>query len=88
MLLNDYIIKQDKNVISLKKKAIAAVGLNTRLGCLNRNLAPNSEAQKMIDAVLTSFSALSEMIFSIPIWKYYMTKDAKMLFEAQDFFTE
>ena len=64
------------------------VGLNTRLGCLDRNLAPDSEAQMMITAVNTSFSAMSEMELSIPIWKYYQTKDMKKLFEAQDFFTE
>jgi len=42
----------------------------------------------MITAVNTSFSAMSEMELSIPIWKYYQTKDMKKLFEAQDFFTE
>jgi len=39
-------------------------------------------------SLYTSFVAMSEMVFSIPIWKHCKTKDVKMLFEAQDFFTE
>ena len=68
--------------------AVVVVGLNNRLGCLEPNLTPHSEAQKMINAVNNSFIAINKMEFGIPIWKYFMTPAMRKLFEAQDFFTE
>ena len=64
------------------------MGLNTRLGCLDPNLTPDSEAQKMIRAANISFTAMNELEFKLPIWKYFQTKELRQLFEAQDFFTE
>ena len=64
------------------------VGFNTRLGCLDPNLAPDSEAQKMIQAANLSFAAVNELEFGLPIWKYYTTPLTQKLFQAQDFFTE
>ena len=64
------------------------MGLNTRLGCLDPNLNPDSEAQKMINAANVSFSVMNDMEFSIPLWKFFQTKKLRQLFEAQDFFTE
>ena len=68
---------------------MALVGLNTRLGCLKPDLAPDSEAQKMIDAANASFTATTELEFggSFPFWKYFKTPGLQKLFEAQDFFT-
>jgi hypothetical protein len=58
------------------------------LGCLDPNLAPDSEAQKMIRAANQSFAAMNEMEFKLPFWKWFETKWMRQLFEAQDFFTE
>lgn len=55
---------------------------------MDPNLAPDSEAQKMIDAANFSISALTELDFGIPIWKLYKTEKLKKLYEAQDFAAE
>ena len=67
--------------------AVGVVGLNTRLGCLNSDLAPDSEAQKMIDAANFSFLAINELEHSFPFWRFMMTPMLRKLFDAQDFFT-
>lgn len=64
------------------------VSFNTRLGCLDSNLAPDSEAQKMIQAANVSFTTLNELEVSFPFWKLFKTPAVKKLFEVQDFFTE
>ena len=74
--------------IYFKCVAVAVVGLNNRLGCLDPNLTPDSEGQKMINAVNNSFLAMNKMEFGLPIWKYIMTPTMRQLFEAQDFFTK
>ena len=68
--------------------AVAVVGLNTRLGCLNPDLSPDSEAQKMINAANTSFTILNQLENALPFWKLFMTPKLKKLYKAQDFFTE
>ena len=68
--------------------AVAVVGFNTRLVCLDPYLAPDSEAQKMIQAANLSFAAVNELEFGLPFWKYYTTPLTQKLFQAQDFFTE
>lgn len=67
---------------------MGVVGFNTRLGCLDPALAPDSEAQKMINAANLSFTAVNELEYGLPIWKYYETPMLRKLYEAQDFFTE
>ena len=63
------------------------IGLNTRLGCLNPVLAPDSEAQKMIDAANTTFEKLADLEMGFRL-SFLGSSDKKKLFEAQDFFTE
>ena len=67
--------------------AVAVVGLNTRLGCLDPNLNPDSEAQKMINAANTSFTTSNKLEFGLPFWRFFKTPMLKQLYEAQDFFT-
>ncbi len=67
---------------------MAVVGFNTRLGCLNPDLSPDSEPMKMIRATNLSFAAVNQLEFGLPIWKYITTPLMRSLFEAQDFFTE
>lgn len=70
------------------RAAVGVVAFNTRLGCLNPNLAPDSEAQKMIDTANYTFTATNELEFGFPVWKYYKTEKLKKLYEAQDFITK
>ena len=74
-----------KNIFDI---AVGVVGFNTRLGCLDPNLAPDSEAQKMISAANLSFTAVNELEYGLPLWKYFSTPKLRSLYEAQDFFTE
>ncbi|XP_046635706.1 probable cytochrome P450 49a1 [Daphnia pulicaria] len=69
-------------------ETVGVVGLNTRLGCLQQDLAPDSEAQKMIDAANFSFSAINELEHKFPFWKFFVTPMLRKLYDAQDFFTE
>jgi hypothetical protein len=64
------------------------VALNTRLGCLSANLAPDSEAQKMINAVNTTFNEVANLELNFPLWKFIETPALKRLYKAQDIFTE
>jgi hypothetical protein len=68
-------------------EAVAVVSFNTRLGCLDANLSPDSEAQKMTDATNITFTALNEMTVTV-LWRFFMTPSMKKLFQSQDFFTE
>lgn len=68
--------------------AVAVVGLDTRLGCLDPKMSPDSDAQKMIDATNYSFEAFFELTFAVPIWKYIKTPMIRKLFNAQDVITE
>lgn len=68
--------------------AVALVGLNTRLGCLDRNSSPDSEAQKMIRAANIAITLTNEIEFSVPIWRYITTPALRQIFQAQDYFTE
>jgi len=50
-------------------------------------LAPDSEAQKMIDAANTTFEKLADLEMGFRL-SFLGSSDKKKLFEAQDFFTE
>lgn len=68
--------------------AVGVVGLNARLGCLRADLAPDSEAQKMIDAANFSFVAVNDLEHNLPLWKLFVTPLLRKLYDAQDFITE
>nr|QST15059.1 CYP362A6 protein [Diaphanosoma celebensis] len=69
-------------------ESVAVVALNTRLGCLSPTLAPDSEAQKMITAVNTSFLDITKLEVGFPLWRIMTTPSLRRLFKAQDFFAE
>jgi len=64
------------------------IALDTRLGCLDANLAPDSEAQKMIDSVQVQGDALKKLEIGIPIWKYVSTPTWRKFVKAADVFLE
>lgn len=69
-------------------ESVGVVAFNTRLGCLEPNLAADSEAMKMIAATNLSFSSFNELEFQLPFWKYFDTPLLRQVYEAQDFLTE
>ncbi|XP_046395350.1 probable cytochrome P450 49a1 [Ischnura elegans] len=69
-------------------ESIAYVALDTRLGCLESNLPPDSEPQKMIDAVGDFFDCFFDIEVNIPFWKIYPTSTWKRYVRALDTFLE
>jgi hypothetical protein len=68
--------------------AIVYIALDARLGCLDANLAPDSEPQKMIDSVQVQFESLPKLEFGIPIWKYVSSPSWRKFVKATDVFAE
>ncbi|KAI9565465.1 hypothetical protein GHT06_009257 [Daphnia sinensis] len=69
-------------------ESVGVVGLNTRLGCLRPDLAPDSEAQKLINAANFSFDAINDLEHNFPFWKFFVTPMLQKLYDAQDFLTD
>ncbi|XP_071452498.1 probable cytochrome P450 301a1, mitochondrial [Hetaerina americana] len=69
-------------------ESIAYVALDTRLGCLESNLAPDSEPQRIIDAVNTILEEMFNLQFSMPFWKLFPTPTWKKFVQANDVFLE
>nr|QST15058.1 CYP362A5 protein [Diaphanosoma celebensis] len=69
-------------------ESVAVVAMNTRLGCLSPSLAPESEAQQIINAVNTTFTEVANLEMGLPIWKIVKTPALRRLFHAQDIFTK
>jgi hypothetical protein len=68
--------------------AIALVALDTRLGCLEPNLSPDSEPQQMIEAVHTMFKCLHVLEIGSFMWKLYPTPTWNKFVATMDFFVE
>jgi len=68
--------------------AIVFIALDTRLGCLDANLAPDSESQKMIDSVQVQFESIHKMELGTPIWKYVSSPTWRKYVKAADEFVE
>ncbi|KAK5643038.1 hypothetical protein RI129_009205 [Pyrocoelia pectoralis] len=55
-------------------ESVARVSLDTRLGCLERNLNKNPESQRIINSINTFFWNVSEVELKMPIWRIYKNK--------------
>ncbi|XP_070561087.1 probable cytochrome P450 49a1 [Ptychodera flava] len=67
-------------------ESVSKVTLDTRLGCLERNLDPQSEAQQMIDATGDFFVYLGKLVFSFPLYKFISTPSWRTFLRSQDTF--
>jgi cytochrome P450 family 49 subfamily A len=68
--------------------AISYVALDTRLGCLEPKLAPDSEPQRIIDSVQRQFDCMYKMEMKLPIWKFVSTQTWRKYVKATDVFLE
>ncbi|KAB0797032.1 hypothetical protein PPYR_11093 [Photinus pyralis] len=69
-------------------ESVARVSLDTRLGCLDRNLNENSESQRIINSINTFFWNVSEVELKMPIWRFYKNKAfTKYIGALEDFRT-
>ncbi|XP_046394231.1 probable cytochrome P450 49a1 [Ischnura elegans] len=69
-------------------ESIAFVALDARLGCLAPNLAPESEQQRIIDAVNIALDKMFDMEVGPPFWKIIKTPAAKKFFDSLEVFLE
>lgn len=69
-------------------ESIVYIALDTRLGCLNDNLQPDSEPQKMIEAVQITFDCLYKLDLKLSPWKYISTPAWRRFVKASDYFLE
>lgn len=52
---------------------IGRVALDTRLGCLEDNLSPESEPQQIIDAAKYALRNVATLELKAPYWRYFPT---------------
>ncbi|KAF4526692.1 hypothetical protein B566_EDAN010122 [Ephemera danica] len=69
-------------------ESIALVALDTRLGCLEPNLAPDSDPQRMIHAAIAIFQCAFDLDMKIPIWKLLSTPTWRNFVKQCDAFVE
>ncbi|XP_070561093.1 probable cytochrome P450 301a1, mitochondrial isoform X3 [Ptychodera flava] len=67
-------------------ESVTKVTLDTRLGCLERNLDPQSEAQQIIDATGDFLLHLGKLVFSFPFYKFISTPSWRTFLRSQDTF--
>lgn len=75
--------KYEKNFL-----AIGTVALDTRFGCLDENLSPDSEAQRLISSVLTWFELWFELEGRPGLHHWIDTKNWKKFVSTMDYFNE
>jgi hypothetical protein len=64
------------------------IALDTRLGCLDSDLAPDSEPQRMIDNIKVQFDCLYKMEIKFPVWKYVSSPTWRKFVKVSDMFAE
>ncbi|KFM71475.1 putative cytochrome P450 12a4, mitochondrial, partial [Stegodyphus mimosarum] len=72
-------------------ESVAFVGLDTRLGCLDSNLPPDSDGLRMINSVQMKFDLMNKLeafAGNFQFWKYFPTPGWKKFINAADVFTE
>ena len=81
---NDEVDDLTADLYKWSLESIAAIFLNTRLGCLGQNLSEESDSKQFINAVNTFLGPdLNDIVIGPPIWKYYSTSTFKKWDKAQ-----
>nr|UEN71162.1 cytochrome P450 4AV17 [Meteorus pulchricornis] len=63
----------DNEIHKWALECIGLVALDVRLGCLDDNLTPDSEPQKIIDAAKFALRNVAELELKAPYWRYIPT---------------
>ena len=81
---NDEVEDLVQDLYKWSLESIAAIFLNTRLGCLDQNLSVDSDIHSFIKAVNTFLGPdFNDINMGPPIWKYVSTSSFKRWDEAQ-----
>ncbi|CAB3362181.1 Hypothetical predicted protein [Cloeon dipterum] len=87
ILRNDKMEMHDDFHNELHKWALESISLiayDTRLGCLQQNLAKDSDAQRLIHSIAKLYQLMYELDFQIPFWKFLPSKALNELIENAD----
>ncbi|XP_065086371.1 probable cytochrome P450 301a1, mitochondrial [Ochlerotatus camptorhynchus] len=63
----------DNEIHKWSLECIGLVALDTRLGCLEPNLSPNSEPQQIINAAKYALRNVATLELKAPYWRYFPT---------------
>ncbi|EDW09287.1 probable cytochrome P450 301a1, mitochondrial isoform X1 [Drosophila mojavensis] len=63
----------DNEIHKWSLECIGRVALDTRLGCLEHNLTPDSEPQQIIDAAKYALRNVATLELKAPYWRYFPT---------------
>ncbi|SPP74231.1 probable cytochrome P450 301a1, mitochondrial [Drosophila guanche] len=63
----------DNEIHKWSLECIGRVALDTRLGCLEANLTPDSEPQQIIDAAKYALRNVATLELKAPYWRYFPT---------------
>nr|QZM07456.1 cytochrome P450 monooxygenase CYP301A1 [Lasioderma serricorne] len=63
----------DNEIHKWSLECIGRVALDVRLGCLDANLTPDSEPQKIIDAAKYALRNVAVLELKFPFWRYFPT---------------
>ncbi|XP_030388311.1 probable cytochrome P450 301a1, mitochondrial [Scaptodrosophila lebanonensis] len=63
----------DNEIHKWSLECIGRVALDTRLGCLEPNLSPDSEPQQIIDAAKYALRNVATLELKAPYWRYFPT---------------
>ncbi|KAF4523551.1 hypothetical protein B566_EDAN011999 [Ephemera danica] len=69
-------------------ESISMIALDTRLGCLETNLDPESEPYRLINASMDVFDLLFHLDAKFQLWKYVTTPTWRRFVQANDVFVE
>lgn len=64
------------------------MALDTRLGCLEPNLSPDSEPQQIIDAAKYALRNVATLELKAPYWRYFPTPLWTRYVKNMNFFVE
>jgi hypothetical protein len=83
-LPNDF----DNEIHKWSLECIGLVALDTRLGCLDGTLTPDSEPQQIIDAAKYALRNVATLELKAPYWRYIPTPLWTRYVNNMDFFVE
>ncbi|XP_050327103.1 probable cytochrome P450 301a1, mitochondrial [Bactrocera neohumeralis] len=78
----------DNEIHKWSLECIGRVALDTRLGCLETNLSPDSEPQQIIDAAKYALRNVATLELKAPYWRYFPTPLWTHYVKNMNFFVE
>ncbi|XP_044254761.1 probable cytochrome P450 301a1, mitochondrial [Tribolium madens] len=78
----------DNEIHKWALECIGRVSLDARLGCLDPNLPPDSEPQKIIEAAKYALRNVAILELKFPFWRYFPTSLWTRYVQNMDYFVE